>query len=277
MPLSVDIICSHPSFLPSLAYYGEALADVYHTNQRLGANLASQRRWLISQTALALYWGDGGGLTVNRLIEVLAPFRIASPNTIRAFINESVQYGFLNIDPDSRSIRPRYWRPTEVVSTALMEWVALNLTMLDRIDGKNRVSMLMQRPDLVFSVQPRLAWNCLNDPAWRQPPPRVALLQNTISGGMVMDHIVSQIGAGAPQDERYLIPPINARRLSEQIFISRTHLQRILSKAGETGVLGWSRLPFESEMWIDKLFIDEYCRWQAVKSHHIDEAFEFLT
>ena len=273
MPLSVDVICSHPSFLPSLAYYGEALAEVYHANQRLGANLASQRRWLISQTALALYWGDEGGLTVNRLIEVLTPYKVASPNTIRAFINESVQYGFIEVDPDSRRIRPRYWKPTEIVKTALIEWVGLNLAMLDGIDGRNRASVLTQRPDIVFSLQPRLAWNCLNDPAWREPPPRVALLQNTISGGMVMDHIVSQIGAGTPQGERYLIPPINARRLSERIFISRTHLQRILNKAIEIGVLGWSRRPFESEMCIDRLFIEEYCRWQAVKSHHIDEAF----
>ena len=97
-----------------------------------------------------------------------------------------------------------------------MEWVTLNLAMLDGIDGGNRATVLMQRPDIVFALQPRLAWNCLNDPAWREPPPRVALLQNTISGGMVMDHIVSQIGAGTPQGERYLIKQLKAYKSGER-------------------------------------------------------------
>lgn len=276
MPLPIHVIASHASFLPSLALYGESLSDVYHVNQRLGANLASHRRWLISQTALALFWGDAAGLTINRLIEALAPFKVASPNTIRSFVEESVKYGFLRLDPESRRIRPRYWQPTEIVSETLTQWIGLNLGMLDRIDGQSRAALFMRQPDLMFSLQPRLAWNCLNDPAWREPPKQVAFLQKTISGGMVMDHIVSQIGNQPLRENRFIIPPLNARRLSEQVFISRTHLQRTLRNAGEIGVLGWIGQPFESDMWIDKAFIDAYCDWQAVKSHYFDEAFQFV-
>ncbi|WP_174801748.1 hypothetical protein [Martelella limonii] len=274
MPLAIDTIATHPSFLPSLADYGEALAGVYHENQRLGVNLASQRKWLISQMAMALYWGGEDGLTVNGLIDVLSVYNVASPNTIRAFMEESFKYGFLRVDPASRRLRPRYWQPTEIVIGALAVWMTLNLQLLDRIDGQNRAQVLTEKPELLFALQPPLARACLHDVGWREPPKRLALLQNTISGGMVMDHIVSQIGDKLPSGDHYLIAPINARRLSEQMFISRTHLQRILHKAAEIGVLGWQVRPFEGEMSVDRSFISEYCRWQAVKSHHLDVVFQ---
>ncbi|MBB4121616.1 hypothetical protein [Martelella radicis] len=273
MPLSAEQIATHPSFLPSLSVYGERLAGVYQENQRLGANFGSQRRWLISQSALALYWGGNDGLTVNSLIDVLKPFKIASPNTIRDYIDESLAYGFLCPDPGRDSLRPRYYQPTRPVYAAIGQWLAANLLMLDALDGTDRVSAFAACPEMIPKIQPRLALGCLHDAAWREPPPRVALLQKSISGGLVMDNIIIMIGREQPDQGRYLIPALNARDMASRILISRTHLQRILRRVVNVGAIGWVGRPFESAMWIDSAFIDEYCRWQAVKSFHLNEAF----
>ncbi|QQM29202.1 hypothetical protein JET14_12750 [Martelella lutilitoris] len=275
MPLSADTIATHPSFLPSLSLYGERLAAVYQENQRLGANFGSQRRWLISQAALALYWGGDEGLTVNGLIDVLKPFKVASPNTIRDYVDESLAYGFLRPDPARASLRPRYFEPTPPVYAAIGQWIAANLSMLDALDAKGRVAAFAARPEMIPLMQPRLAFGCLRDAAWREPPPRVALLQKSISGGLVMDNIIVMVGRQRPQEGRYMIPALNAREMAKRILISRTHLQRILRKVVDVGAIGWSGRAFESAMWVDAAFIGEYCRWQAVKSHHLDAAFAF--
>ncbi len=277
MPLSAETIAQHPAFLPSLSLYGERLAGVYQENQRLGANFGSQRRWLISQAALALYWGGNDGLTVNSLIETLKPFKVASPNTIRDYVDESLTYGFLRPDPERGSLRPRYFEPTRPVYAAIGQWLAANLMMLDAVDGKDRVAALAARAELIPVIQPRFAFGCLHDAAWREPPPRVALLQKSISGGLVMDSIIVMVGREPPREGRYLIPALNARDMAKRILISRTHLQRILRKVVAVGAIGWTGRPFESAMWVDGGFIAEYCRWQAVKSRHLDEAFAFAT
>ncbi|TNB47002.1 hypothetical protein FF124_15760 [Martelella lutilitoris] len=277
MPLSAETIAQHPAFLPSLSLYGERLAGVYQENQRLGANFGSQRRWLISQAALALYWGGHEGLTVNSLIEALKPFKVASPNTIRDYVDESLTYGFLRPDPERDSLRPRYFEPTRPVYVAIGQWLAANLMMLDAIDGQDRAAALAAHAEMIPVIQPRLALACLHDAAWREPPPRVALLQKSISGGLVMDNIIVMVGRERPEEGRYLIPALNAREMAKRILISRTHLQRILRKVVNVGAIGWSGRPFESAMWVDGAFIAEYCRWQAVKSHHLDEAFAFAT
>ncbi|WP_319517164.1 hypothetical protein [uncultured Martelella sp.] len=276
MPLSAHTIATHPSFLASLSLYGDRLDGVYQANPRLGANFASHRRWLISQSALALYWGENGALTVNNLIDVLKPFRVASPNTIRNHVDESVKYGFLQPDPAHKSLRPRYFAPSEIVCGAIGQWLGANFSVLDAVDGADRVSAFAARPETIPAIQSRLAWSCLYDAAWREPPPRVALLQKSISGGLVMDSIVSMAGRQACSDGRYLIPAINAREMAGRILISRTHLQRILRKVLEVGAIGWTGKPFETGMWVDHTFIDEYCRWQAVKAQHLDAAFEHV-
>nr|WP_272210688.1 hypothetical protein [Marinicella sp. W31]MDC2876592.1 hypothetical protein [Marinicella sp. W31] len=157
MPLSSDTIANHPSFLPSLSLYSENLTGVYQENQRLGANFGSQRRWLISQSALALYWGGSGGLTISALIDMLKPFKVASPNTIRDYIDETLAYGFLQPDPARQSLRPRYFAPTEPVYDAIGLWFTANLSILDALDGAGRVAEFSARPELIPAIQPHLA------------------------------------------------------------------------------------------------------------------------
>nr|WP_272210689.1 hypothetical protein [Marinicella sp. W31]MDC2876593.1 hypothetical protein [Marinicella sp. W31] len=88
-----------------------------------------------------------------------------------------------------------------------------------------------------------------------------------------MDNIIILVGHQKRDRGRYLIPALNAREIAQRILISRTHLQRILRKIINVGAIGWTGKPFESVMWVDGAFIDEYICWQAVKSHHLDRVF----
>lgn len=275
MPQKIDTIATHPAFLPSLSAYGARLAAVYEENQRLGANLGFQRRWLMSQVALALYWNADGGnaLTTSNLIAALRPFRVASTNTIRDFVEEMATYGFINPDPGRSSVRPRYWQPSNVVVGVLRLWFQANLAILDALDSGERVTIFSSNSGLLEKMQPRFAWNCLRDERWREPPARVGLLQRSISGGLVMDNIAVLVGSADRENGRFIIPAINTREMAGRILISRTHLQRVMKKTIDAGALGWQGRPFESNMWVDGSFIDEYCRWQAVKSYYMDEAF----
>ena len=275
MPQKIDTIASHPAFLPSLSAYGARLAAIYDENQRLGANLGFQRRWLMSHVALALYWqGEGdNALTTSNLINALRPYRVASTNTIRDFVEAMVIYGFIEPDPRRSSVRPRYWQPVSAVVDILNLWFQANLAMLDALDNGGRLGVFASNSGLLQKMQPRFAWNCVKDERWREPPERVGLLQHSTAGGLVMDSIAVLLGHANRDNGRFIIPAINTREMAERILISRTHLQRVMKKTIEAGALGWQGKPFESDMWVDGRFVEEYCCWQAVKSYYMDEAF----
>lgn len=276
MTLSVEQIAGDSSFLPALASFGARMKDVYDEHQRLAGNFSFHRRWLISQAAMALYWDSGEALTVSRLVAVLKPFEVASPNTIRDFMDELEACRFIIPDPEFTSLRPRYWRPSSLVVDVVSKWFAANLAILDGLDGGDRAPRFLSEPELLSRIQPRLAWHCLEDRRWRIPPKRIAFLLTSISGGLVMDHIAILVGNAPRVGNLFMIPTIDAHAIASQIRISRTHLQRTLNKVMQAGALGWQGQAFESDMWVDSTFIEEYCGWQAVKSHYLDEAFEMV-
>lgn len=274
LPLSVDFISTHPAFLPALATFGSQMKATYDQNQRLAGNFGYHRRWLISQAAMALYWEEGSALTVSGLVAKLTALKVASPNTIRDFADELQAYGFLRADPRFKSVRPRHWAPTETVISLYARWFYANLALVDGLDGGSRARIFAAAPDNLAAMQPRLAWNCLTDPRWRIPPERIGLLVKSISGGLVMDQIIILVGHECCHNGRMEIPAIDAHHWASQMQISRTHLQRTLKKLQDAGGIGWLGRPFESGMWVEQTLIREYCAWQAVKSHYVDEAFQ---
>lgn len=277
MSLSVQQIANNSAFLPALASFGMQMKGVYVRNQRLAGNFGFHRRWLMSQAALALYLDPADKLTVSRLVDVLKDLGVASPNTIRDFMTELEAYHFIEQDPAFESRRPRYWRPLPVVIEVLVEWFAANLAILDRLDGQDRVSYFINAPDQIACLQPRFARGCIADRRWLEPPERVAFLQRSIAGGLVMDHIAFLAVRAERENGRFLVTAIDAHAIASEVQISRTHLQRTLKKVIEAGGLGWQGKAFESDMWVDGAFIDEYCGWQAVKSHHLSVAFDVLS
>ena len=278
MSLSVEQLIRHSEFVPCLRFLAEALRDRYDSGPRLARLLASHQRWLLTQMAYALYLEydpavPGSGLTVAKLRDVITDYRIASRNTVLSYIEELLTYRF--IVPAAGVRRPRRYEPTEVSHSGMINWYLANLAALDMLDNGGRAAALAARPELVDLAQPRMARHCLETATWREPPERVGLFLWTEAGGLVMDHFVSRLDLSAEADGRVDLGRIDTRAIAAQFMMSRTHLQRLLRKAADRGSLGWYDEPKKTRMWLSRDFLDEYCRWQALKLAAVDEAFAY--
>ncbi|MDL2402340.1 hypothetical protein [Rhizobium mayense] len=277
MSFSVEQLTRHPDLVSCLRFLAEALRARYDSGPRIARLLASHQRWLLTQTAYALHLEydpaiPGSGLTVVKLRDVITDYRVASRNTVLSFVDELLTYRF--IVPAAGAVRrPRRYEPSEVSHAAMISWYLANLAALDFLDNGGRAVALAAHPELVDLAQPRMARRCLEAAAWREPPERVGLFLWTEAGGLVMDHLMSRLDLSTEVDGRVNLGRIDTRAIAAQFMMSRTHLQRLLRKAADHGSLGWYDEPKKTRLWLSRDFLDEYCRWQAVKLAAVDEAF----
>ncbi|AYG58542.1 hypothetical protein QD460_07295 [Rhizobium jaguaris] len=277
MSFSVEQLTRHSEFVSSLRFLAEALRARYDSGPRIARLLASHQRWLLTQMAYALYLEydpaiPGSGLTVVKLRDVITEYRVASRNTVLSYVEELLTYRF--IVPAAGGVRrPRRYEPSEISHAAMISWYLANLAALDMLDNGGRAVALAAHPELVDLAQPRMARHCLEAAAWREPPERVGQFLWTEAGGLVMDHLLSRVDLSTEVDGRVDLGRIDTRAIAAQFMMSRTHLQRLLRKAADHGSLGWYDEPKKTRVWMSRDFLDEYCRWQAVKLAAVDEAF----
>lgn len=279
MALKVDDITDHPGFIEALQVFAATLRAQFDESPRLSRMLASHQRWLLSQAAFALQLEydpnqPGSGLTTTNLREIITSSNAASRNTVLNFLDQLLSYRFLKIAGESNR-RPRRYEATEVSYAAMYRWVLANLSVLDRLDGAGRVARLLEEPALMHKIQPQIARRACLDPRWLEPPPRVALFLWTEAGGLVMDDLIRRAIELSPGSDGYDIGRIDARQMAEQFMISRTHLQRLVRRAVETGCLAWSDKA-KSRYLLKADFLAEYCGWQAVKFSIVDHAYEMI-
>ena len=275
MSFSAEQLARHPEFLSSLRFLAQALRNRYDSGPRIARLLASQQRWLLTQTAYALHLEydpaiPGSGLTAVELRNLITQHHVASRNTVLNYIEELLTYRFLA--PASGPVRrPRRYEPAEISHTAMFSWYLANLAALDLIDHGSRAVTLAAHPGLFDLAQPRMARRCLQEAAWREPPERVGMFLWTEAGGLVVDDLMSRLDLDAEADGRIELGRIDTRALAAQFMMSRTHLQRLLRKAADQGCLGWHDESKKTRLWMSRDFLDEYCSWQAVKLAAVDE------
>jgi len=277
LSFSIEQLARHPKFMVSLRFLAEALRNRYDHGPRIARMLASHQRWLLTQTAYALHFEydpavPGSGLTVVGLRDLITHHRVASRNTVLSFIDELLTYRFLMLAPGNVR-RPRRYVPAEISHTGMFGWCLSNLAALDLLDDGGRAAALAASPQLMDLAQPRMARHCLETEAWREPPESVGLFLWTEAGGLVVDYIMSQLDLSGETDARIDVGRVDARALAAHFMISRTHLQRLLRKSADRGDIGWHDETKKTRMWISRDFLDQYCRWQAVKLAAVDEAF----
>lgn len=278
MSLSVDFLASSPRFAEAMAALAKRLSVQFDTNPRMSRALVCHQRWLLTHASFALYadyvlLGEGTGLTATSLSDWIVETGIASRNTAHHFVESLRTYRFIRIDPTSPR-RPLRYEICEESLTALQMWFGANLAALDYVDGGSRAARYQAQPDLLFRVQPEFARRCLANPAWRDPSPRIGLLQWTECGALVMDQFL-QLAVGAPvEDGFYDLGVLNIPSMAERFIMSRTHLQRTLKKAEEYGCVKRSGNRRGSRMLLSVEFFQEYCAWIAIKAAILDETFE---
>jgi hypothetical protein len=280
LTFEVEQLARHPKFISSLRFLAETLRDRFDNGPRLSRLLASHQRWLMTQVAYALHLesdpnNPASGFTTVALKDTITKYRVASRNTVLSYIEELKTYRFVHVAKGEENRRPRRYEPADVSHMAMLAWCTANLGALDLLDDGDRAETFTANPHLLRLLQPSIAKNCLADPRWREPPPRVGLFMWTEAGGLVVDHLIANLDCQARNNERIDIGKIDTRALAAQFMMSRTHLQRLLRKAAAEGSIGWYDLPRKTHLWMSRDFLDEYCDWQAVKLSLVDKSFHW--
>ncbi|MBW9052947.1 hypothetical protein [Rhizobium mesosinicum] len=279
MAFTAEQLAQNPSFVVSIRFLAGQMRGLFDAGPRLARLLASHQRWLLTQTAYALHLeynpqDPTSGFTAVRLTGKITAHKVASRNTVLAFIEELFTYRFITHTPGDERRRPRHFEPAEVSHQAMFGWLHSNLGALDLIDGGNRAAFLRENPLLFRQIQPRVAYNCLEDGNWREPPEQVAMFLWTEAGGMVIDHFMSRLDLEGADLSRLAIGKVETRALAGDFMMSRTHLQRLLAKGAQRGCVGWYDEK-KSQLWMSRDFLTEYVGWQAIKFAYVDEAFEW--
>ncbi|PDS79929.1 hypothetical protein [Rhizobium sp. L43] len=280
MAFTAEQLAGNCSFLLSIRFLAAQMRGMFDAGPRLARLLASHQRWLLTQTAYALNLeydpsDPTSGFTAVRLTARITAHKVASRNTVLAFIEELFTYRFIVHTPGDERRRPRHFEPADVSHQAMFAWILGNLAALDLLDGGQRAAFFQANPTLMRLVQPRIARHCLEDAAWREPPEQVAMFLWTEAGGLVVDNFIARMDIENTEAERYSVGRVETRALAADFMMSRTHLQRLLAKAAQRGCVGWDDEPRKAHLWISRKFVEEYCAWQAVKFAYVDEAFEW--
>ncbi len=280
MAFTAEQLAQNPTFIVSIRFLAGQMRGMFDAGPRLARLLASHQRWLLTQTAYALHLeydpqDATSGFTAVRLTGKITAHKIASRNTVLAFIEELFTYRFIAHTPGDERRRPRHFEPAEVSHQAMYGWLHANLGALDQLDNGGRAAFLQENPSLFRLIQPRVAHHCLEDVNWREPPEQVALFLWTEAGGMVIDHFMSRLDLEGTDPEKLMVGKVETRALAGDFMMSRTHLQRLLAKGVQRGCVGWSDEPKKSQLWLSRDFLREYSAWQAIKFAYVDEAFDW--
>jgi hypothetical protein len=280
MPFSAEDLVANPKFILAIRFHAGRMRGMFDAGPRLARLLASQQRWLLTQTAYALAMerdpaDPASGFTAVRLTGEITSRKVASRNTVLSFIEELLTYRFIAYEPGEERRRPRHFEPAEISHQAMFCWLLSNLGALDLVDGAGRADYLEAHPGSFRLMQPRIARNCLADAGWREPARQVALFLWNDAGGLIADHLVSRIDLHGADPERFFVGHVDSRALAADFMMSRTHLQRLLAKAAQHGCIGWDTSARKPLLWVSRAFIAEYSYWQAIKFAYVDEAFHW--
>ncbi|ODT13404.1 MAG: hypothetical protein ABS57_18685 [Mesorhizobium sp. SCN 65-12] len=278
MALTAEEILTYPALHRSVQAQSRALIAIYETSPRLASIFATQQRWLLGHVGLSMHFRQVPGdplteLTMARFIKVVSDNAVASRNTAEAFLKEMLHYNIAEYLP-ARDGRARPLRPTAATIRTFSGWVIAHLRTLDDLDGGDRLSIFLYRPDMLNRLQPLIADGLLASIPVREPKQTFSLFIWLNNGGIVMDWLMSGINPDHADLDRIPTSVVSIGDFASWLHLSRTHLARKLRDAEELGSIGWLGKRGHSVMWVSKAFHQEYMMVQAAKLAVVAAAFE---
>lgn len=274
MSLSAKELARDPNFSAEILNYTREIISTYDESQRICSVFASQQRWLMSLAGFALYYGgvDGEppGIHANRFAGYIVEHEIASHNTALSFMQEKLAEGFLRYLPNTPDRRARPMEPTEEAVKQLVKWLAIHLSVLDRLDGGRRSILLAKHPELIGILQPAISVGIIDSDDVRHPGDTFDLFTWASSGGVIMDYLISRVGLVDSTTHRAVVGRIAFTDICRRFLISRTHAKRLMNRAAKMQSIGWTGSPGRSQLWLSSGFIQEYRSFQAEKLAIID-------
>jgi hypothetical protein len=249
MALTADIIAGHPALHGAIRQQSRLLLEAYEANPRLASVFATQQRWLMAQTALALHFridatGQPLGLTAARFFEAIARNGVASRNTADAFVKEMLKYGYAQrATAGALDRRTHPLEPTQASIDAVRGWLMVHLSTLDRLDGAEgggrRLATFFGDPQALAALQPLIADGLLSSRQVRAPERTFSLFTWLDNGGIVMDWLIAGIEDTAAGAGRIPTGIVSTAAMAAWLKLSRTHLARKLRAAEAMGSIGW--------------------------------------
>lgn len=278
MALTAEEILSYPALHRSVQAQSRALIAIYETSPRLASIFATQQRWLLGHLGLSMHFRQVPGdphteLTMARFIKVVSDNAVASRNTAEAFLKEMLHYNIAEYLP-ARDGRARPLQPAAATIRTFSGWVIAHLRTLDDLDGGDRVSTFLYRPDMLSQLQPLIADGLLSSIPVREPKHTFSLFIWLNNGGIVMDWLMSGINPDHADLDRIPTSVVSIGDFASWLHLSRTHLARKLRDAEGLGSIGWLGRRGHSVMWISRTFHQEYMMVQAAKLAVVAAAFE---
>ncbi|MER8895522.1 hypothetical protein [Mesorhizobium sp. M0676] len=279
MALNFEYIAGHPALHRHVEAQSKALLHIYETSPRLAAVFATQQRWLLAHTGLALHFARDPRdprteLTLARFIDAVLHYSVASRNTAEAFIKEMLHYHIIEYLPHTGDGRAH---PFQVTAATLKEfdgWVVAHLRTLDGLDSGNRLAAFLEQHGMIARLQPMVAEGLLSSNPVREPKQTFSLFIWLNNGGIVMDWLMSGIDPDNAALDRIPTSVVSIGEFASWLKLSRTHLARKLRDAEKLGSVGWLGQRGHSVMWVSNSFYQEYMTVQAAKLAVIDAAFE---
>jgi len=279
MALNFEYIAGHPALHRHVQAQSLALLHIYETSPRLAAVFATQQRWLLAHTGLALHFARDPRdprteLTLARFIDAVLRYAVASRNTAEAFIKEMLHYHIIEYLPHTGDGRAHPFLVTAATLKEFDGWVIAHLRTLDGLDGGNRLTLFLKQHDMIAKLQPMVAEGLLSSNPVREPKQTFSLFIWLNNGGIVMDWLMSGIDPDNAKLDRIPTSVISIGEFASWLKLSRTHLARKLRDAEKLGSIGWMGRRGHSVMWVSNSFYQEYMTVQAAKLAVIDAAFE---
>jgi len=275
--LTLEEIAGHPALHRYVQEQSQALIRIYEESPRLASIFATQQRWLMGHVGLAMHFRRDPNdprkeMTVSRFIEVVHRHGVASRNTADAFIKEMLHYNIAEYVAGGDG-RTHPLQPTAVTVQTFTGWVVAHLRTLDHIDGGDRLTTFLARPEMLGTLQPLVADGLLASKPVREPNQTFSLFIWLNNGGIVMDWLMSGINPDHAGLERIPTSVVSIGDFARWLKLSRTHLGRKLREAELIGSIGWLGQRGHSVMWVSHKFYEEYMTVQAAKLAVVDTAF----
>ncbi len=275
-------LMGHPDFARAAGHLAQGFSVLKDLEPRISSLFGAQQRWLLCHLAVAKCFERPlpAAPSVSRLDLINAGLRhrLASRNTIVAFISEALQYGIIEVVEGASSSRNFRVGLTPKALYLLTGWYLLHLGALDILDGGDRAMRFGAASEAgLRAMAPVVAEGLLNSPAIADPAPAYALFAWMDEGGNLMDRLIAGIDPAAdPGAERVATNVSSISALSDSLAVSRTHAGRMIAEAEAQGSLGWSGRRGRSSIWLSGAFRDAYARAQAAKLVIVGRAWQAL-
>lgn len=273
---SPEDIIGFSSFAASTRQAALEMIAIHDSAPRVVRYVSDLRRWLLTQAMLALHFEHKTDpslniLTAKELMAFIAENKVATRNTVTAFLAEMRAYKLFN-DIEIEDKRNHPLVASDRAEGLIREWFDSHMRSLDALDGGYRAERSAEDPRLLYYAQPIAVRKLVNHPGWNDPSPGVMAYTGSAAGSNIIHDLIARAPVNGGGTGKFVIGKVKPTDLSSRYGLSPAQTKRVINRSQELGDIGWTTPPFKGDCWISARLVEDYRLWQAVKFSALSEA-----